>query len=38
VPAVKAYVASLGSRGYISPLKFADAEIDILNHIQDARL
>ena len=34
VPSVKTYVASLGERGYVSPLKFADAEIDILNYIQ----
>ncbi|GAB4537296.1 MAG: hypothetical protein Kow0063_23850 [Anaerolineae bacterium] len=34
VPPVQDFVASLGDRGYISPLKYADAEIDILNHIQ----
>ena len=33
VPAVKDFIASRGSRGYVSPLKFADAEIDILNYI-----
>jgi hydroxymethylpyrimidine pyrophosphatase-like HAD family hydrolase len=38
VPPVKAFVASLGTRGYISPLKYADGEIDILNHIQIFRL
>ncbi len=37
VPSVKAYVASLGKRGYVSPLMFADAEIDILNHIQSTQ-
>jgi len=37
VPSVKAYVASLGESGYVSPLKFADAEIDILNHIQSTQ-
>ncbi len=35
VPTVKDFVASRGSRGYVSPLKFADAEIDILNYIND---
>ena len=33
VPAVKDFVASRGSRGYVSPLQFADAEIDILNYV-----
>jgi hydroxymethylpyrimidine pyrophosphatase-like HAD family hydrolase len=36
-PDVRAYVASLGQHGYISPLAYADAEIDILNRIQGAR-
>ena len=35
VPAVKDFVTSRGSRGYVSPLKFADAEIDILNYLND---
>jgi hydroxymethylpyrimidine pyrophosphatase-like HAD family hydrolase len=35
VPAVKDFVASLGERGYVSPLKYADGEIDILNYIND---
>lgn len=35
VPRVKDFVASLGKRGYVSPLEFADAEIDILNYIND---
>lgn len=34
VPAVKAYVASRGDTGYLSPLAFAEAEIDILNRIR----
>ena len=34
---VKAYVASLGARGYVSPLEYADAEMDILDHIQAAQ-
>jgi hydroxymethylpyrimidine pyrophosphatase-like HAD family hydrolase len=33
-PTVKAFVASLGDRGYTSSLAFADAEIDILNYIR----
>jgi hydroxymethylpyrimidine pyrophosphatase-like HAD family hydrolase len=33
VPPVKAFVASLGRRGYVSPLAFADGQLDILNHI-----
>jgi hypothetical protein len=37
VPLVKAFVASLGARGYISPLTYADGEIDILSHIQAFR-
>lgn len=35
VPPVKDFVASLGKRGYVSPLEFADAEIDILSYITD---
>jgi hydroxymethylpyrimidine pyrophosphatase-like HAD family hydrolase len=31
VPPVKDFVHSLGSRGYVSPLSYAEAEIDILN-------
>lgn len=33
VPSVKAFVASLGKRGYVSPLAYADGQLDILNHI-----
>jgi hydroxymethylpyrimidine pyrophosphatase-like HAD family hydrolase len=31
VPPVKDFVRSLGSKGYVSPLSYAEAEIDILN-------
>jgi hypothetical protein len=34
VEPVKAFVASRGKQGYVSPLEFADAEIDILNLVQ----
>ena len=34
VAPVKAFVASRGKQGYVSPLEFADAEIDILNSVQ----
>ena len=30
---VKDFVAARGRRGYVSPFRFADAEIDILNYI-----
>jgi hydroxymethylpyrimidine pyrophosphatase-like HAD family hydrolase len=32
-PDVQAYVASLGPKGYVSPLAFADGERDILEHL-----
>lgn len=35
VPPVKDFVASLGKRGYVSHLEFADAEMDILKYIND---
>lgn len=34
VAAVKAFVASRGKQGYVSPQEFADGEIDILNLVQ----
>jgi phosphoglycolate phosphatase-like HAD superfamily hydrolase len=34
VPSVKAFVASRGGRGYVSPLAYADGELDILDHIR----
>jgi hypothetical protein len=36
-PDVQAYVASLGPRGYVSPLAFVDGQIDVLEHIQVAQ-
>jgi hypothetical protein len=36
-PDVQAYVASLGPRGYVSPLAFADGERDILEQLQVAQ-